>query len=198
MPHPRLRVVTGHSGHIKVAAALPPRKKRKVDSTASMPTLPTRADILVSELLDSDFLAEVTAHPRNEIALICPHTQGVLPAVRDAWDRLLVPDAIVVPQRAMVWAQLVHVRARAPSADWCAGDLLERAMGGVSECRAVPRPRRVHWSGVMRRGDAVALSAPFQAFEFDFSSQSSLPPSTGRCRKCACGEGGGWVRRGDS
>ena len=146
--------------------------------------------MLISELLDSDLLAEVPRIHETKITLTSDHplTQGVLPAVRDAWARLLVPEAIVVPQRATVWAQLVHVRVHAGSGEWRADDLLDRAMGGVSECRAVPQPLRVHWRGLLRREGAVALSAPFQAFEFDFSSQSTLPPSTGRCRKYVCCE----------
>ena len=51
------------------------------------PTLPRRADVLLSELLDSTLLGE-----------------GVLATVRDAW-RLLKPGAIVLPCAARVYAQ---------------------------------------------------------------------------------------------
>lgn len=53
-----------------------------------------RADICLSELLDDGLLGE-----------------GWLPTMRDAWERHLKPDAVVIPQRARVFAVLVE-------ADW--------------------------------------------------------------------------------
>ena len=50
-----------------------------------------KADICTSELLESGLLGE-----------------GVLPSVRDAWERHLKPDAIVIPRRARVYAVLVE------------------------------------------------------------------------------------------
>jgi protein arginine N-methyltransferase 7 len=48
-----------------------------------------KADVLVSEILDSELLGE-----------------GVLPCIRDAQKRLLNADAKIVPAAATVWAQV--------------------------------------------------------------------------------------------
>ncbi|KAG7399407.1 Protein arginine N-methyltransferase 7 [Phytophthora boehmeriae] len=53
--------------------------------------LPRRADMLVSELFDSVLLGE-----------------AVLPTIRHAMQHLLQPDAVVVPERATVFAQVVE------------------------------------------------------------------------------------------
>ncbi len=50
-----------------------------------------KADICTSELLESGLLGE-----------------GVLPSIRDAWERHLKSDAIVIPQRARVYAVLIE------------------------------------------------------------------------------------------
>lgn len=50
-----------------------------------------KADICTSELLESGLLGE-----------------GVLPSIRDAWERHLKPDAIVIPRRARVYAVLIE------------------------------------------------------------------------------------------
>ena len=48
-------------------------------------------DLCVSELLDDGLLGE-----------------GILPSLRDAWDRHLAPDAIMIPSAARVFVQLVE------------------------------------------------------------------------------------------
>ncbi|KAF1315045.1 Arginine n-methyltransferase, partial [Globisporangium splendens] len=53
--------------------------------------LPRRADMLVSELFDSILLGE-----------------AVIPVVRHAIEHLLVPDAAILPERAMVFAHVVQ------------------------------------------------------------------------------------------
>lgn len=53
--------------------------------------LPRRADMLVSELFDSVLLGE-----------------AVLPTIRHAMEYLLVPNAVIVPERATVFAQVVQ------------------------------------------------------------------------------------------
>ncbi len=52
-----------------------------------------KAILCTSELLETGLLGE-----------------GMIPAMRDAWDRHLAKDAIVVPQRARVYAQVVEGR----------------------------------------------------------------------------------------
>ena len=54
-----------------------------------MDMLPNSADILVTEIFDSVLLGE-----------------GVLPTLQHAWEYLLAPHAIVVPDRAVVFAQV--------------------------------------------------------------------------------------------
>lgn len=53
--------------------------------------LPRRADLLVSELFDSILLGE-----------------AVLPTLRHAMQHLLIPDAVIVPKRATVFAQVIE------------------------------------------------------------------------------------------
>ncbi|KAI9985274.1 hypothetical protein PInf_004600 [Phytophthora infestans] len=53
--------------------------------------LPRRADMLVSELFDSVLLGE-----------------AVLPTIRHAMQHLLTPDAVIVPERAAVFAQVIE------------------------------------------------------------------------------------------
>ncbi|CAJ1942578.1 unnamed protein product [Cylindrotheca closterium] len=59
--------------------------------SCEMESLSSKAHFCTSELLESGLLAE-----------------GWLPAMRDAWKRHLDPKAIVVPQKAKVWAQIVE------------------------------------------------------------------------------------------
>jgi hypothetical protein len=58
--------------------------------SCDIPPLRPTAMVCTSELLESGLLAE-----------------GWIPAMRDAWERHLDPDAIVVPQAAKVYAQVV-------------------------------------------------------------------------------------------
>ncbi len=51
--------------------------------------LPNSADILVTEIFDSVLLGE-----------------GVLPTLQHAWECLLAPHAVIVPDRAVVYAQV--------------------------------------------------------------------------------------------
>ncbi|KAL3943905.1 MAG: hypothetical protein SGBAC_002022 [Bacillariaceae sp.] len=61
------------------------------EHSCEMTPLVPKAQFCTSELLESGLLAE-----------------GWLPAMRDAWKRHLDPNAIVVPQKARVWAQVVE------------------------------------------------------------------------------------------
>lgn len=59
--------------------------------SCELPALEPQAQLCTSELLESGLLGE-----------------GWLPALRDAWERHLTENAVVVPQRARVFAQLVE------------------------------------------------------------------------------------------
>ncbi|MBB6250042.1 tetratricopeptide repeat protein [Nitrospirillum iridis] len=127
--------------------------------------LPRPADLLVSEILSSDLLSE-----------------RVLPAVRDAKDRLLAPDARVIPQAGGVRALLAESRT------------LERNFFVEEACgfdlaafnRLAPRSVRLERAVPFR-----PLSEPFQALSVDLTDPSpgkswhghlSLPVTAdGRC-----------------
>ena len=150
--------------------------------------LPRRADLLVSELLDSTLLAE-----------------GLLPTVRDAWQRLLQPGARVVPEGCRVWAQIVQCSALQQETTNLAIPRASEESSSVTLARsddahhcgfAAAVPVRLqslkdlidpnHGSGVGNskdfadKDDYLALSEPFLALEIDLSSESALPPVEGR------------------
>ncbi|TWB48831.1 tetratricopeptide repeat protein [Nitrospirillum viridazoti] len=105
--------------------------------------LPRPADLLVSEILSSDLLSE-----------------RVLPAVRDARDRLLTPEARIIPQAGGVRALLAESR------------VMERAFFVEEACgfdldefnRLAPRAVRLDRIMPFR-----PLSAPFQALTVDLA-----------------------------
>ncbi|POM58484.1 Arginine N-methyltransferase [Phytophthora palmivora] len=85
--HPdKITVFKLRSTDLKVA----PEKQLDKDPKA-MYHLPRRADMLVSELFDSVLLGE-----------------AVLPTIRHAMQHLLTPDAVIVPERATVFAQVIE------------------------------------------------------------------------------------------
>ena len=73
-----------------------------------------RANVLVTETLDSELLGEGTlsttclrraSRVRSQLNARVSYA-GVLPLLRDAHKRLLTPDAVVIPSRARIWGQL--------------------------------------------------------------------------------------------
>lgn len=106
--------------------------------------LPRRADVLLSEIVASDFLSE-----------------RIIPAVNDARERLLTPDARILPQKGGVRCALVG------------GDLLEKHLfTGLTngfDLSAFNQlyPRSVRFDA--RTVQPVALSAPVTPFTFDFT-----------------------------
>ncbi|WP_044561687.1 50S ribosomal protein L11 methyltransferase, partial [Azospirillum sp. B4] len=127
--------------------------------------LPRPADLLISEILSSDLLSE-----------------RVLPTVRDAKDRLLAPDARVIPQAGGVRALLADSRAleRSFFVDQASGFDL----GDFN--RLAPRSVRLE-----RLVPFKPLSDPFQALTVDLTDPQpgkgwrghlSLPVTAdGRC-----------------
>jgi predicted O-methyltransferase YrrM len=114
--------------------------------------MPERADVLISELLDPALLGE-----------------GVLASVRDARARLLKPDAVVVPARAVVWAVLLEAPAREDSAPVRSVEGLD-----LSPMEMLRDPDR---AVVTRLGGEPLrfLTDPFPALEVDLSTPG--PPS---------------------
>ncbi|RLN52260.1 hypothetical protein BBP00_00009682 [Phytophthora kernoviae] len=140
----------------------------QVDANASY-HLPRRADMLVSELFDSVLLGE-----------------AVLPTIRHAMQHLLQPDAVIVPERAMVFAQVVesepiyHFNSFAvpeqqseqtgiPSATRKAK--LARS-GTAWQCEGGKPALPVHFHAL--ENDSKVLTKPTKVLSFDFTK-----PSTG-------------------
>ncbi|CAM9446059.1 unnamed protein product, partial [Phaeothamnion confervicola] len=124
--------------------------------------LPRRADIVISEILDSALLGE-----------------AVLPALRDTFDRLLAPGAAAVPEGALLWGQLVCSAAVRGCHDV---SVMELAPGiaaardrGARACAGGRAPLCLHAD---RLEDVRRLSEPFAVFDFDFTS----PFPEGSCR----------------
>jgi predicted RNA methylase len=194
-PHSTLEVHCLHSKDLKVDGDV-----RNVGGVF----LPRRADLLVSELLDSTLLAE-----------------GLLPTVRDAWKRLLRPGARVVPAGCRVWAQVVQCSAlrRLQTVFDLAIPRVAQSSGGSDVASSVTLARSAdaylcpfttavpvrlqalpgfsangasgdgsggdgngdNGNGPLG-GDFLALSAPFLALELDLSCESALPPHEGCTR----------------
>ena len=131
--------------------------------------LPCRCELLVTEILDSALLGE-----------------GMVPATRDAWERLLVPSAAVVPEAARLLVTLASCPAVAATRDadavmWSGGGgeggkagAVERGsgeggkagaveggggtgMGGAEAAAAGVRLRRTDWSEEPCPGGARVL-----------------------------------------
>ena len=145
-----------------------------------------KAILCTSELLESGLLGE-----------------GIIPALRDAWDRHLADDAIVVPQRARVYAQVLEGRScinnyRGPDYDSSrvclstSSDGKDSLLGGKGGV-IVP----IHAGSLLGETDlefligcapaddarmdcAKPLSAKTLVLEFDFTSKESIPPPSGR------------------
>jgi len=147
-----------------------------------------KAILCTSELLETGLLGE-----------------GMIPALRDAWERHLAKDAIVVPQKARVFAQVLEGKSlinqfRGPhkgiSRDFNVSATSSNAplLGGKSGGFRVP----IHAGALF--GDlgsdfhlgispmdamntfepAKPLSKPTLVMEFDFTSKDSIPKPTGR------------------
>lgn len=145
-----------------------------------------KAMLCTSELLETSLLAE-----------------GIIPAMRDAWERHLDKNAIVVPQKARVYAQVIESETLIHS--HCGPHLSEHTVISLSPTRdgkpllsgGVRIP--VH-AGIFGDSDSEFLlnqfptdssdpdipkflSKTFQVFEFDFSAPEKLPPKTGGSNK---------------
>ncbi|XP_050226293.1 protein arginine N-methyltransferase 1.6 [Mercurialis annua] len=117
--------------------------------------LPSRADVLVSEILDSEFLGE-----------------GLIPSLQHAYDTLLVENPLTVPYRATTYGQLVESEFL-----WKLHDLYNNEAKASDEIRLVPTGLesilRVKLQQHPMHCDAISkeiklLSEPFKIFEFDF------------------------------
>ena len=151
--------------------------------SCEMPPLHPKAILCTSELLESSLLGE-----------------GILPALRDAWDRHLTPNAIVVPQRARVYVQLLENK------EWIgayAGPIAQLELGsgsdsggGVTSLRLSTSIRdeplmgntggivvSLHARSLLQHAETRVLSKPTMVMDFDFSSKDTIPGTEGRSRR---------------
>ncbi|CAN4097771.1 unnamed protein product [Withania somnifera] len=117
--------------------------------------MPSKADVLVSEILDSELLGE-----------------GLIPTLQHAHDKLLADNPRTVPYRATVYGQLVE------STDlWKLHDLYNTEKGVLDEIHLVPEGMdsalcvkrqqfSMHCDALEE--DIKLLSEPFKVFDFDF------------------------------
>ncbi|XP_052881888.1 protein arginine N-methyltransferase 1.6 isoform X2 [Gossypium arboreum] len=117
--------------------------------------IPSRADVLVSEILDSELLGE-----------------GLIPTLQHAHDKLLVENPLTVPFRAVTYGQLVESTYL-----WKLHDLsgIEAKVsdgihlvptGSDSIIYVKSRQYPMHCDAI--REEIKPLSEPFKIFEFDF------------------------------
>lgn len=145
-----------------------------------------KAQLCTSELLESGLLGE-----------------GLIPAMRDAWDRHLGKDAIVIPQKARVFAQAIEcnwiTNFRSKRMNWKSLKMSPKACGLeplMNGNHVVP----IHAEAIIKDQKqseskynlgmapcdtepiqaAVVLSEPALVLEFDFTSKESIPPKNGR------------------
>ncbi|KAF7150741.1 hypothetical protein RHSIM_Rhsim02G0165500 [Rhododendron simsii] len=114
-----------------------------------------RADILVSEILDSELLGE-----------------GLIPTLQHAHDKLLVENPQTVPYRATTYGQLVESKYL-----WKLHDLHNNEVQALDDIHLVPATKEtilcVKSQQLAMHCDALQdeiklLSEPFKIFEFDF------------------------------
>jgi type III protein arginine methyltransferase len=124
--------------------------------------IPRKADMLISEILDSALLGE-----------------GVLPFLRHALTHLVVPNAIVVPQSAVVYAQLIDCPCIAATHELPIMDFTLFRSPRASRCAGARPLLPVHVSAL--KDAPVPMSPEVALFAFDFSV-----PSERRINKRVC------------
>ncbi|XP_057415264.1 protein arginine N-methyltransferase 1.6 isoform X2 [Lotus japonicus] len=155
--------VNGMEGRIKVI------NKRSDELEVGL-DINSRADVLVSEILDSELLGE-----------------GLIPTLQHAHDNLLVENPLTVPYRATTYGQLVESTFL-----WQLHDLPNNEAGARDGIRLNP-PGLDSVLGVKRQqyamycdpieGEIKPLSEPFKIFEFDFSKRPESYGETDLCIK---------------
>ncbi|GMF65813.1 unnamed protein product [Phytophthora lilii] len=161
--HPdKITVFKLRSTDLRVA----PEKEADKDANVAY-HLPRRADMLVSELFDSVLLGE-----------------AVLPTIRHAMQHLLTPDAMIVPERATVFAQVVESepiyhfnsfavpeKQQQKGSDGAREAKLARS-DTAWQCEGGKPALPVHFRALEK--DSKVLTKPSKVLSFDFTK-----PSTG-------------------
>ncbi|KAL5551116.1 hypothetical protein UlMin_001292 [Ulmus minor] len=130
--------------------------------------LSSRADVLVSEILDSELLGE-----------------GLIPTLQHAHDELLVENPVTVPYRATTYGQLVESTHLwklhdLPNNEAKASDgihLVPASLNSILSAKSQQYP--FHCDAIEK--EIKLLSEPFKIFEFDFSKR---PESLGETELC--------------
>jgi protein arginine N-methyltransferase 7 len=116
--------------------------------------MPKRADLLVSEILDTELIGE-----------------GILPTMRHAHAHLLNPGAVCVPKRATVHVQLVE---SATLRSWCtmptraAGTSAAVDLALSASCVGNSASHDVHIDRLA--SELTPITGPFDVFDFDFQT----------------------------
>lgn len=126
-----------------------------VPTSSSELELQGRADLCVSELLDYGLLGE-----------------GILPTLRDAWQRLLKPGALMIPSQAKLYAQVLTGGAVAQFSQ-SPDDNHEMKLPVESEPGCIP----VHAAPLLAQ--AKTLTGPHEVLQLDFRSESAMPDPAG-------------------
>ncbi|KAA8522229.1 hypothetical protein F0562_012902 [Nyssa sinensis] len=128
----------------------------------------SRADVLVSEILDSELLGE-----------------GLIPTLQHAHDKLLAANPQTVPYRATTYGQLVESMYL-----WKLHDLYNNEAKALDDIHLVPkgmetilciRPQQYAMHCDAIKEEMKLLSEPFKIFEFDFWKR---PDSHGETELC--------------
>ncbi|KZV45337.1 protein arginine N-methyltransferase 1.6 [Dorcoceras hygrometricum] len=118
--------------------------------------IPFRADVVVSEILDSELLGE-----------------GLIPSLQHAHDKLLVENPKTVPYRATIYGQLVecsYLRAKHGLTNREAkpsGDGIHLVPSGMAGILCIKQQQfAMHCNSL--KEELKLLSEPFKVFDFDF------------------------------
>ncbi|QCD78732.1 protein arginine N-methyltransferase 1.6 isoform X1 [Vigna unguiculata] len=130
--------------------------------------IPSRAHVLVSEILDSELLGE-----------------GLIPTLQHAHDNLLVENAMTVPYRATIYGQLVESTFLWKLHDFhnneaTVSDSIRLTPPGLDSVLSIKRQQyAMHVDPIQE--EITLLSEPFKIFEFDFWKR---PESYGETELC--------------
>lgn len=117
--------------------------------------IPSRADVLVSEILDSELLGE-----------------GLIPTLQHAHDKLLVENPQTVPYRATTYGQLVECTYLREMHDLVhieadASDGIHLVPSGLADLLVVKKQQfAMHCNAI--KDEIKLLSEPFKVFDFEF------------------------------
>ncbi|WVY95421.1 hypothetical protein V8G54_034509 [Vigna mungo] len=130
--------------------------------------MPSRAHVLVSEILDSELLGE-----------------GLIPTLQHAYDNLLVENAMTVPYRATIYGQLVESTFLWKLHDFhnneaTVSDSIRLTPPGLDSVLGIKRQQYAMHVNPLQE-EITLLSEPFKIFEFDFWKR---PESYGETELC--------------